>query len=200
MFYSNNNDNYMQDLYFYNQTPNNTYFPNNMQNYNMMQGQNPNMMYNNPNMYQNQMNQNMNNLYPDIYRIINPVVSRVIANSNYQFLNEDALNNMTDTVYNIVEGQIDLNDNVAQSESSSSSQSASSNTSSVSSNGSNRISETTRQSSISQTSSNSKPNRNDNLLKDIIKILILKELLSRPNRNNQNYCPYCNQMQYNQNF
>ncbi len=198
MFYS-NNDNYMQDLYFYNQTPNNTYFPNNMPNYNIPLTQNQNMinpMYNNSNMNANQMCQNINNLYPNIYRIINPVVLKVIANSNYQFLNDDVLNNMTDTVYNIVEGQIDYDDNISTT--TENSQSTSSNTNSVSSNSNSRVTET-RQSNTSQTS-NSKSNRNDNLLKDIIKILILKEILSRPNRNNPNYYPYYNQMPYNPNY
>ena len=184
MFYS-NNDNYMQDLYFYNQTPNNTYFPNNMPNYNIPLTQNQNMinpMYNNSNMNANQMCQNINNLYPNIYRIINPVVLKVIANSNYQFLNDDVLNNMTDTVYNIVEGQIGYDDNISTT--TENSQSTSSNTNSVSSNSNSRVTET----------------RHDNLLKDIIKILILKEILSRPNRNNPNYYPYYNQMPYNPNY
>ena len=86
MFYS-NNDNYMQDLYSYNQIPNNTYNPymtnwgNQMSvnpmgfsNMNGMNMQNGNMGVNqNPNIFQgNQMNnQNPNNLYPSIYRIIN---------------------------------------------------------------------------------------------------------------------------------
>lgn len=197
MFYSNNNDNYMQDFYFYNQTPNNTYFPNNMIN-NMPNANNApwqNMM--GPNMYNqnasaNQIRQNPNNLYPDTYKIISPVVSKVIANSNYQFLNEEALNNMTDTVFNIVESQIDYEKNSSQSLENAQTNSQSSN------NSSNATVSKVSDGRNSQTS-NSRPNKNDNLLKDIIKILILKEILSRPNCNG-NYYPYYNQMGYSQNF
>ncbi len=197
MFYSNNNDNYMQDFYFYNQTPNNTYFPNNMIN-NMPNANNApwqNMM--GPNMYNqnasaNQIRQNPNNLYPDTYKIISPVVSKVIANSNYQFLNEEALNNMTDTVFNIVESQIDYEKNSSQSLENAQTNSQSSN------NSSNATMSKVSDGRSSQTS-NSRPNKNDNLLKDIIKILILKEILSRPNCS-ASYYPYYNQMGYSQNF
>lgn len=201
MFYP-NNDNYMQDLYFYNQMPNSTYgtgVPNN--NAQMMGNiQNPNMMngmYNyNPNMYGNNMGQGANNLYPSIYRIISPVVSKVVANSNYQFLNEDVLNNMTDTVFNIVEGQIEYDDDMSsstiQNNSNSQSTQNSNTTSSTTSTVASKTSETQTVSN-SQTS-NRRSNRNDNLLRDIIKILILKEIFSRgPSQNFGNYTPYYNQ-------
>lgn len=214
MFYS-NNDNYMQDLYFYNQTPNNTYMTN-MPNNNMMGNfSNPQMMNGMNNMpNQNMMNcmcngnnmrQNINNLYPSIYRIINPVVSKVVANSNCQFFNEDSLNNMVDTVYNIVEGQIEYDDTPSvQMENSQSTQ----NTNSSSSNSSTSTTRTTetRQITNSQSqTSNSRSNRNDNLLRDIIKILIIKELLSRnafqaQQQSQFNYPQYYNQQPYNMNF
>ena len=94
-----NNDNYLQDLYNYNQIPNNyNQFMNNncMQNSNMFQNT-PNfmnVMCTNQNMYQANNNSNLTSLYPSTYRIINPVVTRVVQNSNYQFLNEDTINNM----------------------------------------------------------------------------------------------------------
>lgn len=179
-----NNDNYMQDLYFYSQQPN-TYM-NNMgnaiQNGNMMQYPMNNMMQ--PNMFMGQNNmqtvqvQNPNVLYPSIYRIVNPVVSRVIANSNYQFLNEEALNNMVDTVYNIVEGQIEYDDNISQTNTSSNETGNIVQASSAPQ--ANRTnSESQRAITQNQTNSNSRNNRNDNLLRDLIKILILKELFSR---------------------
>ena len=103
-----NNDSYMQDLYFYNQQPN-TYMNNmgnmmpnnNMIPFSMNSMNQPNMFMGQNNMTMAQM-QNPNSLYPSIYRIINPVVSRVVANSNYQFLNEEALKNIYSVAYSAV--------------------------------------------------------------------------------------------------
>ena len=207
MFYS-GNDNYMQDLYFGNQMyGGNTYNPNGINNM-----QNPMYMNNNGmcmNQFQNQVpNQpvNINNMYPSLYRILMPVISRVVANSNYQFFNEDVLNNMVDTVYNITEGQINYendndNEQVTTQERNSNTQT---NTASVSQTNQNTTTTntSTRMNSNTQTTrnTNSTNNSNDDLLRDIIKILIIRELISRrqfqnPNmQNNMNYNmnPFCN--------
>lgn len=167
-----NNDNYLQDFYNYNQIPNG--FGGYMQNPNMMQNQSVPMngMYMNPNMYQPNNNQNITNLYPSTYRIINPVVGRVVQNSNYQFINEDTLNNMVDTVFSIVDGQIDYQEEESASQASSDVQ-----------NNSQQGQRITGEMQKSQTASQSKSNKSDSLLRDIIKILIIKEILAR--RNNQ---------------
>ncbi len=175
MFYS-GNDNYMQDLYFYNQMPNNTYNPYASQNPNMMNmpgmymGQNPNFLNN------TLPNQNLTNLYPSIYKIINPVVSRVVQNSNYQFLNEDTLNNMVETVYSIVDGQIEYGDEPISSK-----ENLSNTNNNQVTNQTVRTTETTKQNANFQTT------RNDSLLKDIIKILIIKELLSKSCTQNRQF-------------
>lgn len=210
MFYS-NNDSYMQDLYFYNQQPNNTYnpymtnnangmIPNNtmglnnignaipMNNMNgMFMGQNPTMM----------PAQNLSSLYPSIYRIINPVVSRVVSNGNNQIINEDYLNNMVDTVFNIVEGQIE-NEPVQNQRNVQSETQMSSNTSS-NNNQTTRTTEANRQTTVSQSSSRN--NRNDSLLRDLIKILIIKELLAR-NQYQRQYMqmPFYVQQPFNSNM
>ena len=44
--------------------------------------------------------------YPVIYRIINPVVKKAIYSSNNFELDENLLNNLTDTVFNIVDGDV----------------------------------------------------------------------------------------------
>ena len=190
MFYSKNNDSYMQDLYYYNQIPNNTY----MNNFgNTMLG-NPNMpimqpglsnIPNNPSfvnqgIYPNNIPvQNLNNLYPSIYRILTPVVSRVVLNNN-QPITEELLNNMTDTVFNIVEGQIDLGDDQIQKNIHNENQQLNSNSSNTSnSNSSNRTSETTRQSNQGNSNNIARNNKGDYLLRDLIKILNIKEFLSR---------------------
>ncbi len=186
MFYSNND--YMQDLYYYNQIPNNnTYNPNmNFFGNNMMD---PNYMNNGMCMNNNQMNmhnnqsQNLNNLYPSVYRIIMPVVSRVVSNNNYPYFNEDVLNNMVDTVYNIVEGQIEYNDEPSsrQSENNSSNNNSNQAGNTNSSNTTNQNTRTSSTSDTRQTTSNSNINnsRNDSLLRDLIKILIIREIIER---------------------
>lgn len=188
MFYS-NNDSYMQDLYYYNQIPNSTFMNgcgNNMLgNSNMqpmMQGgiaSSPNnQIFMNSGMIPNNMPiQNLSNMYPSIYRILNPVISRIVSNNN-QSISEDLLNNMTDTVFNIVEGQIDLGEDY-ETQGNNRTDNQSINANSSNNNSSNRGAETTRQNSQNPQTSNTRHNRNDSLLRDLIKILIIKELLSR---------------------
>lgn len=191
MFYSNNNG-YMEDLYYYNQMPTATYMNtlgnNMMGNSNMqvmqqgMPGLPNNQIFQNPGMFSGNMPiQNLNNLYPSIYRILNPVVSRVVLNNN-QAVTEDLLNNMTDTVFNIVEGQIDLGDDQAQGNNRSDNQTINTNSSSNTLNNtssSSRTAESARSNNQNIQTSNTRHNRNDSLLRDLIKILIIKELLSR---------------------
>lgn len=179
MFYS-NNDNYMQDLYFYNQIPNGTYMNNlggsipinpNVQS-NQINPMTNNVMFQDPRFIPNNYSgTNINNLYPSIYRIINPVISRVVSNNN-QPVTEELLNNMTDTVFNIVEGQIDLADDQIQK----TVQNESQNSLNSSNNSQSRPSDQSRTSNIQ---TQSKCSRNDYLLKDFIKTLIIKELLQK---------------------
>lgn len=146
---------------------------------NMMNNQatNPAGMISNNGMFQNNgMHvQNLNNLYPCIYRIINPVVARVVSN-NTQAITEDLINNMTDTVFNIVEGQIDLGDDISQRNSQAENSSSSNSSSSTSSNNNTSARANERQTTSQTTFKN---NRNESLLRDLIKIIIIKELLSR---------------------
>ena len=183
MFYS-GNDNYMQDIYYYNQNSN-TYpgvngYPNNINN--NFWGQNA--PYMSSNMMQNNINPsniNFNNidmLYPSIYRVLMPVILRVLQNNSYQYLNEDILNNMVDTVYNIVEGQVDYNDD-PDSNSNSGNQSSNNNNSSNSSNSQSNRNNETRAQSTNSNSSISNSRRDNPLLRDIIKILIIKEILRK---------------------
>ena len=225
MFYS-NNDQYMQDLYAYNQMPqNNTYNPfmgnmmPNASNENMgfsnmngmcMQNMNTNIANQNRNMFQvtpNNMNtmnnvntmntQNPNNLYPSIYRIINPVVNRVVSGSNIPYLTEDNLNNMVDTVFNIVEGQIDLEEEIEMTNQNESGNAGTrtttttnTNTQNPSTNTNTRTTTTTDTRNTMNTTNNNNPtnistssnrrrNRDNSLLRDLIKILILRQIFSR---------------------
>ena len=246
MFYS-NNDHYMQDLYSYNQMPNNTYNPYmgnwaanvptntdgiggvnnnmymNMPNTKMGINQNPNMFAGNQNMNPNINVQNPNNLYPSIYRIVNPVVNRVVSGSNIPYLTEDNLNNMVDTVYNIIEGQVELEDDFEDSSrntvnnrgttTTTTTQNPNTNLNSrtvtttdtrntPNSNATNTNTNTNTNTTVSNTnqiSNSRRNNRNNSLLRDLIKILILRQIFSR-NQMVQMPCNYQNQFGMNQNF
>ena len=182
---------------------------NNMMNGNMMNNINPqnqDMMSNISNMWQSN---SINNMYPSIYRIINPVVNRVVSNTNCQNLTNDSLNNMVDTVYNIVEGQImqETDIEISRAVEDNNSVTNISTTSTVNSNSSTTVRTTSADnrnsnSTISNSGNsnnnrnnnintnigtNSRNNRNESLLKDLIKILIIKEILSRRQTRNQFY-------------
>lgn len=164
MFYQDNND-YMRDSYYYGNGINN----------NLAYGmQNPYM----PNNFQNQVP--IENMYPQIYRIINPVANRVIATSNGQFVTEDLLNNMTDTVFNIVEGDVSSLTSNQEAQEVATTQN------------SNRGNGATNNPNDRRDTTNSMDNgSNSRLLKDLIKIILIKNLLSRRNGNTnfQNQLP-----------
>lgn len=143
MFYPSYDD-YMRDVFYFNGLSN----PNNMC---YMNGIN-----NNPT--------NLNNLYPSIYKIINPVVQKVVSGNNYQFVNEETVNNIVDVVLGITAGDINGMEKEANQEI--------------------RKQNNSNMNSNSQTSSNNISNNtsyNDSLLRDLIKILVIKELISKSN-------------------
>ena len=195
MFYDNGS--YMQDLNYYNQNP--------IMNQNF--GYNPYMM----NSFQNQQfpigmgmqnQQNLKSMYPATYRVICPVVSLVVSNTNTQYITEDSLNNMVDTVYNIVEG--DVSSLISTQNPSIQGDDTTQKNSNINTNN-NRSQAYTNNSSTSGRSSNGSADNQTNpnvLLKDLIKILLIKELIIRRNMNsdfrrqqnmqtgNYNYLPY----------
>ncbi|MFG6318548.1 MAG: hypothetical protein K1W33_01595 [Clostridia bacterium] len=200
MFYQNNND-YMRDAFYYSQPQNTTYQYNGMNNNGMNNAYMPATNVQSNGMFGQNMNPYMNNscstqmsmdsMYPQVYRIINPVAQRVISNNAYQYYTEDNINNMVDTVYNIVEGdvntltststtQVSGDDTVTQGVSRSASQS-----NNVNNNNNTNTRQVTAESSRSTSSSVTvqTTSNNNQLLRDLIKIIILKELLSRPNNN-----------------
>lgn len=197
MFYQDNND-YMRDSYFYGNSMNSNFpYGNGMMNGNM---QNSYM----PNNFQMPMQNHgvkLENMYPQIYKIINPVANRVISNSNYQYMTEDVLNNMVDTVYNIVEGDVSnlvsMQDSSMQADDTVSQNQA---TSSASNINNNRTQNTSNNSSNDRRGNNSTMDNQTNsnrLLKDLIKIILIKELISR--RNSNSFMSQQNGMQMNYN-
>ena len=134
MFYPSYED-YMRDIFYFNGLQ-----------------QNPNMNY----PYMGFNSQNLNDYFPSIYKIVNPVVQKVVSGNNYQFTNEDSVNNIVDVVLGITAGDINNLENVG--------------------NNSGRQ----NQNGNSQ-SQNNQIQESNALLKDLIKILTIKELQSKQN-------------------
>lgn len=155
MFYPSYED-YMRDIFYYN-------------------GLQQNMGYNYP--YMSYNNQNLNNYYPSIYRIVNPIVQKVVNGNNCQFTNEESVNNMVETVLEIISDDISNLENVGNDLSKKQSQ---------------------NQTGNSNNNSQIQANKDNNLLRDLIKILIIKELQSKQNMRRFPYSygshiPYCMQ-------
>ena len=188
--YFQNNDDYMRDFFYFNQNPtmNGNMGCNCMQN-NMNNGMNSSFNgINNMNYMSNNNNNNLENLYPNIYRILQPVVRRVVAGSNYQYLTEEVLNNMVDTVYNIVDGDRTMSNNqvsTTRTETNTTTNTTTDTRRTVSTNA--NVSNTSQNVPI-QTRTNEINNTNNcnALLKDLIKILILQEITRNNMRRNWN--------------
>ena len=147
MFYPSYED-YMRDIFYFNGLQNN--------NYNGY----PFMGFN---------NQNLNDYFPSIYRIVNPVVQKVVNGNNYQFTNEDTVNNIVDVVLGITAGDVNNLENVGNS----SENRRPNQNSNCNSNNSN--------SNSNMNSQNQESKENNSLLRDLIKILTIKELQSKQN-------------------
>ena len=184
MFYQDNND-YMRDSYFYGYGNSNCPYSNSMIYRNV---QNPYMQNNYQNYTQQNPGNSLENMYPQIYKIINPVANRVIASSNYQFMTEDVLNNMVDTVYSIVEGDVSslINTSTLMQ-----GDDAVTNSNTTTNNMTNSRTQTTPNNSSNDRRGNSSSMDNqtnsNRLLKDLIKIIIIKELISRRNNFNNSF-------------
>lgn len=104
MFYPSYDD-YMRDIFYYNGLAgNNMAYQTNPMSAGMPGGCMNNAMNYNSGMPMN--NSNINNLYPSIYRIVYPVVQKVTSESNFQIVNEETITNATNTIYDIVEGDL----------------------------------------------------------------------------------------------
>lgn len=136
MFYPSYED-YMRDIFYYNSLQN--------QNFKYPYGAGFN-------------NQNLNDYFPSIYKIVNPVIQKVVSGNNYQYTNEESVNNIVDVVLGIVSYDINNLENLGNS----------------------GVDKKQAQSQVN--SGNSQENKETNtLLKDLIKILTIKELQTKQN-------------------
>lgn len=138
--YNSNYEEYMQNVLGYNIRPQNTYqMPENI--YEMQRGSS----------YENM---DLENLYPDIYRMIQPMVQKVCMRAT-GVINEEMIRSMTDEVYNAMTEETREVKDVKKS--------------------SNEV-----RTNISQNVRKvEEPRQNNFLLRDLIRILIIKELLRR---------------------
>lgn len=161
MFYPSYDD-YMRDIFYYNGLAgNNMAFQANPGASGYMVG--PGYMNNGGYMggMQNFGN-NINNLYPSIYRIVYPVVQKVTSENNFQVINDEIVTNTTDTIYNIVEGDLNSAQNSAQncnSNSSSQRNMSSSSNSNTSSSNNNQNMQTSSYSVANSSSNNQSQSR-----------------------------------------
>ena len=88
------NNDYMQNLNYYNQNPlgmmNNLNQYNHLNPYNIYNDNQTNGLFNNS---LNQMNriQMINNLYPDIYKITNPIVKNMVSGMNLYIIDDNTI-------------------------------------------------------------------------------------------------------------
>lgn len=138
--YNSNYEEYMQNVLGYNIRPQNTYqMPENI--YEMQRGSS----------YENM---DLENLYPDIYRMIQPMVQKVCMRAT-GVINEEMVRSMTDEVYNAMTEETREVKDVKKS--------------------SNEV----RTNNSQNVRKVEEPRQNNFLLRDLIRILIIKELLRR---------------------
>ena len=130
-------------------------------------------------------NDNIDGLYPEIYNLINPIVCKVCSN-NTEYINKELLEKMTDEVYNLVEGNNNIvNVRIESKKDESNNTSAIKNTERIA----------RRKEPINNANVEKVTRRDNQTLRDLIKILILKQLLADGNRPTTrpprpNYLPY----------
>ncbi len=138
--YNSNYEEYMQNVLGYNIRPQNTYqMPENI--YEMQRGSS----------YENM---DLENLYPDIYRMIQPMVQKVCMRAT-GVINEEMVRSMTDEVYNAMTEETREVKDVKKN--------------------SNEV----RTGNSQNVRRVEEPRQNNFLLRDLIRILIIKELLRR---------------------
>lgn len=129
--------------------------------------------YNNVNF---SVNDNMiRQYYPKIYRIVNPIVQKICANKSSN-VTEDIINQMTDEIYYQIEGDNEININI--------------NLTNNVRGDSNNVKVENKQSRETGSREDRQQRNQNPLLRDLIKILIINELLRRPNRRPNPPFPY----------
>lgn len=138
--YDSNYEEYMQNVLGYSLRPQNTY-------------QLPENIYEMPR-NAGYENIDLESLYPDIYRMIQPMVQKACMRAT-GVINEEMINSMTDEIYNVMSEET------------------------RNSKETNKSNAEIRTSNTQNTRRVEEPRQNNYLLRDLIRILIIKELLRR---------------------
>ena len=166
-------EDYVQNLFGENYTPyRNTYEPY-LDFYQDYENYNYPLQYNYDYNYLNQNNRNLDieGLYPEIYKIVYPLVKKA-CNTNTRPLNEELLEKMTQDIYsnleagNIINVTINVDDNNSTSKVENRSSASHPN---------NKVEKTTV-----PVENRSSENRQFNPIRDLVKILLIKEWFDRP--------------------
>lgn len=115
----------------------------------------PNYTYDNNNYYprmEQPQHNDLDQFYPEVYRIVNPVVENVCNKNRDKQVTEDLVRSMTDEVYASVEGNAKLQLNV-------------------------ETKQELKNGDVRNPNAKPEPRRKNFLLNDLIRILILKNLL-----------------------
>ena len=199
MYYQNYED-YMRSILGY-PVRQNEYMPT-YENYNNISNSNTEYVFQTPNYSSEIMN-----LYPEIYKIINPMVCK-ICEANTKPINRELIEKMTDEIYLNIESDpslaesdiVNVRVNLPKENSKSNNSTSSKSKSSTTEVKSKRIRDSRNEKSENKVEQNnlpenreSRPIRRNNTLRDLIKILILNQLLRgnvRPHRPNPPRPPY----------
>ena len=127
--------------------------------------------------YRNEPNLNLEQYYPEIYKIIYPMIQKACA-LNTRGITEETIENMVDDIYSSIESDnvINVNINLQNPENRNISKTAASN-----SNLKKEKKKTVKKNEKKENRGEDRQFRNRNL-RDLIKILLIRELLSNNNR------------------
>lgn len=139
---------YMRSVLGYNQMPNNIYANSIYDNY-----------YYDTDYINNANDEMIESLYPDIYRVVYPMVCKVCNQNNQREITRDLIDRMTDEIYTNIESEDRQNSIVTQRP--------------ILKNGD------VRNPNAREPEMRNEPRQNNYLMRDLIKILILRELLKR---------------------
>lgn len=138
--------------------------------------------YNNtyqPNYSNNRINEELEECYPEIYKIVYPMVRKACSGAN-QTINRDLVERMTDEIYSAVEARDEVQVNISLTNNTGQNNRSSNNMNTKNSNTEKKAEVKLSQTENSEDRGESRQRRRNNSIRDIIKILILRELLGRP--------------------
>ena len=158
--YNQSVEDYIRSIIGYSDMPNNNTFSNNY---------NDTYQYNYPN--QNNRNIELESLYPETYKIIYPMVKKACNNINGN-INETVIETITDEIYSAFENQEEIRVNISLTNATEQNRSEST---SISKKSTVNVEEKQK-----EEVENRNILRRNNGIRDLIKILILRELLGRP--------------------